>query len=62
MLAMTAGSMVGHLAQRALGQYDLPIPREKNAGVKVVGNVETSGEWSLPSKLLLWVCLNELTY
>ena len=65
MLAMTAGSMVGHLAQRALGQYDLPIPREKNAGVKVVTkNVEDfGGEWSLPSQeLLLWVCLNELTY
>ena len=57
--------MVGHLAQRALGQYDLPIPREKNAGVKVVTrNVEDfGGEWSLPSQeLLLWVCLNELTY
>src|SRR3546814_13998051 len=26
-LAMTAGSMVGHLATRSLGQYDLPIPR-----------------------------------
>ena len=27
MLGMTAGSMVGHLAQRSFGQYDLPIPR-----------------------------------
>ena len=27
MLGMTAGSMVGHLAQRSFGPYDLPIPR-----------------------------------
>ena len=27
MLGMTAGSMVGHLATRCFGQYDLPIPR-----------------------------------
>ena len=27
MLAMALGSMVGHLATRAFGQYDLPIPR-----------------------------------
>ena len=65
MLAMTAGSMVGHLAQRALGQYDLPIPRERDSEIKVITrNVENFGaEWSLPSQeLLLWVCLNELTY
>ena len=62
---MTAGSMVGHLAQRALGQYDLPIPREQDAQVRIITrNVETFGqEWSLPSEeLLLWVCLNEITY
>ena len=65
MLAMTAGSMVGHLAQSALGQYDLPIPREQDAQVRIITrNVETFGqEWSLPSEeLLLWVCLNEITY
>ena len=27
MLSVTAGGMLGHLAQRSLGQYDLPIPR-----------------------------------
>jgi len=27
MLGMTAGSMIGHLARRSFGQYDLPIPR-----------------------------------
>src|SRR5437868_2401049 len=27
MLGLQAGSMVGHLASRSLGQYDLPIPR-----------------------------------
>jgi uncharacterized protein (DUF2342 family) len=28
MLGLTAGGMIGHLAQRSFGQYDLPIPRE----------------------------------
>src|SRR3546814_9849390 len=28
MLSVTAGGMIGHLAQRSFGQYDLPIPRE----------------------------------
>ncbi len=27
LFGMQAGSMVGHLASRAMGQYDLPIPR-----------------------------------
>ena len=45
MLSMTAGSMVGHLAQRSFGQFDLPIPREKDAGLQVItGNIEDFGK------------------
>mgnify|MGYP006114344975 CR=1 FL=1 len=65
MLAMTAGSMVGHLAQRSLGQYDLPIPRDSKNEIQIIThNVGTFGEeWSLPSQeLFLWVCLHELCH
>jgi putative hydrolase len=65
MLSMTAGSMVGHLAQRAMGTYHLPIPRPKGAPVQVVvPNVNAFAEaWSLDGDdLRLWVCVSELTH
>jgi putative hydrolase len=63
MLGMTAGSMVGHLAQRSFGQYDLPIPRPPSDELIVVtANVDAFGDgWSLPADdLRLWVCLHEI--
>jgi putative hydrolase len=64
MLGLQAGSMVGHLASRSLGQYDLPIPRPPADELVVVArNVSSFGEeWSLPQDdLRLWICLAELT-
>ena len=64
MLGMTAGSMMGHLARRSLGQYDLPLPRPPADELLVVpaNLAELSGEWSLPDdELRLWVCLHEVT-
>lgn len=68
-LAMTAGSMVGHLARRSLGQYDLPIPRPASrAGTDelllVVPNLDAfADEWSLAGDdLRLWVCVHELAH
>jgi len=64
MLGMTAGSMVGHLAQRSFGDYDLPIPRPRGDELHIVTtNVADFGrEWSLPpDDLLLWICLHEVT-
>jgi putative hydrolase len=63
MLSMTAGSMVGHLARRTLGQYDLPIPRSGSEILVVPANIDEFGdEWSLPAQdLRLWVCLHEIT-
>ncbi|MFP5257076.1 MAG: zinc-dependent metalloprotease [Acidimicrobiia bacterium] len=69
MLAMTAGSMVGHLARRSLGQYDLPIPRPP-AGphpddlLLVVPNLdEFAAGWSLQREdLWLWVCVHEIAH
>jgi len=69
MLSMTAGSMVGHLARRSLGQYDLPIPRPA-AGphaddlLLVVPNLDAfADEWSLQrDDLRLWVCVHEIAH
>jgi putative hydrolase len=65
MLSMTAGSMVGHLAGRSLGMYDLPVPRPISGELLlVVPNIDSFGaEWSLPiDELRLWVCVHELTH
>ena len=66
-LAMTAGSMVGHLAQRTFGQYDLPIPRPRTSAsadelLLVVPNLDAfAREWSLaPDDLRLWICVHEV--
>jgi putative hydrolase len=64
MLGLQAGSMVGHLASRSLGQYDLPIPRPPSDElVMVARNVADFGEeWSLPrDDLRLWICLSDVT-
>lgn len=64
MLGLTAGSMVGHLAQRCLGPYDLPIPRPGGDELLLDGPnlLAFAEEWSLPrDELLLWICLHEVT-
>jgi putative hydrolase len=65
MVAMTAGSMVGHLARRSFGQYDLPIPRTPSDELLIlVPNLDAFGnEWSLPADdLRLWICLHEIAH
>lgn len=63
MLGLQAGSMVGHLASRSLGQYDLPIPRPPSDELVLIArNVADFGEeWSLPrDDLRLWICLSDV--
>ena len=66
MLGMTAGSMLGHLATRSLGQYDLPVPRKSGDDeiLVVIRNVDAFGEeWSLDrDELRLWICLHETAH
>jgi len=65
LLGLQAGSMLGHLSRRALGQYDLPIPRPPSDELLVVpANLDVfAAEWSLaPDDLRLWVCLHEVTH
>jgi putative hydrolase len=63
MMAMSAGSMAGHLATRSLGVYDLPIPRAGDRIQVVATNLtEFADEWSIPvDDVRLWVCVHELT-
>lgn len=62
MLGMAVGSMVGNLARRAFGVYDLPIPRATQALVLVPPNIDTFAEqWSIDlDELRLWVLSHEL--
>lgn len=62
MLGMSVGSMVGALARRAFGVYDLPIPRATPALVLVPPTIDTfADEWSIPlDEMRLWVLSHEL--
>ncbi|HZQ83430.1 MAG TPA: zinc-dependent metalloprotease [Acidimicrobiales bacterium] len=65
LLGMQSGFMVGHLSQRAMGQYDLPIPRPPSDELLVVPATITAfaEDWSLPpDDVLLWVCLSEVAH
>jgi putative hydrolase len=65
MLSVTAGGMVGHLAQRSFGQYDLPVPRTPSDELLLVlPNADAFGaDWSIaPEDLRLWLCLHEITH
>lgn len=65
LLGMTTGSLVGHLATRSFGLYDLPVPRPAGDDLLVVAaNVEAFAEdWSMDGDdLRLWVCLHQLTH
>jgi putative hydrolase len=65
LFGMQAGSMVGHLATRALGQYDLPIPRPPSDELLFVSVAidEFANDWSLPADdVRLWVCLHEVAH
>ncbi len=63
MLGMALGGMVGQLANRAFGQYDLPIPRPPSHELLVVpATIDAfARDWSLPvDELRLWACLQEI--
>lgn len=65
MLSVTAGGMLGHLAQRSFGQYDLPVPRQPSDELLLVlPNVDAFGaDWSIePKDLRLWLCIHEITH
>lgn len=64
LLGLQFGSTAGHLAQRALGQYAVPVPwPPANELLVVPQNIATfANDWSLPlDETELWVCGRELT-
>jgi putative hydrolase len=65
MLSLMAGSLLGHLARRSFGQYDLPVPRPPSDDLVLVAPnlTEFAAEWSLPADdLRLWVCVHEIAH
>jgi putative hydrolase len=62
MMGMAIGSMIGRMASRAFGQYDLPIPREGTSLLLVPPTIDTfANEWSLPAdEMRIWVVAQEL--
>jgi putative hydrolase len=65
LLGMQAGSMIGYLAQHALGRYDLPLPTSDAPSLCfVVTNIDTfEEEWSLPrDDLRFYVALHETVH
>jgi putative hydrolase len=60
---LQVGSVVGHLAQRTLGQYPLALPwTPADELLLVTANIAAfASDWSLPEEeALLWVCAREL--
>lgn len=63
MLGMAVGTLVGQLAQRAFGQYDLPLPREPRAQLLVLpATIDAfAADWSIePDHMRRWVAVHEL--
>ncbi len=63
MMGMAVGSMVGRMAARTFGQYDLPVPRNDTTLLVVPANIDQfATDWSLPvDEMRLWVLAQELT-
>jgi len=62
-MGMTIGSMVGLLAKRSFGQYDVPLPRPTDRGLMIVpGNIDAfASDWSLDlDEVRMWILIREL--
>ena len=64
LFGLQSGSMVGQLAGRAMGQYDLPMPRPARSELMLVPETIDgfASDWSLaPDDVRMWICLREAT-
>jgi putative hydrolase len=64
MMGMSIGTMVGQLALRAFGQYDLPVPRPEVRQILCVApNIDDfARDWSIETDdMRMWVLIHELT-
>jgi coenzyme F420 biosynthesis associated uncharacterized protein len=64
LMGAQVGSVLGYLAQRVLGQYDLAVPRAGGTLLFVVPNIAAfERDWSLsPVEFRAWVALHEVTH
>jgi putative hydrolase len=65
MTAWQVGSVAGHLAERALGPYGVPLaPAPSNELLVVSANIaQVADDWSLVlDDLRLWLCAHEIAY
>ena len=63
MIALQVGSIIGHLARRTLGQYELPLPRVASDEIVVVAsNVAAfAADWSLElDDVTMWLAAHDL--
>jgi putative hydrolase len=63
MIALQVGSIIGHLARRTLGQYELPLPRVASDEIVVVAsNVAAfASDWSLElDDVTMWLTAHDL--
>jgi putative hydrolase len=64
-LGAQAGAMVGHLASRAMGQYDMPMPAPAADELMSVTDAidRFAKEWELtPEDVRMYVCLRDVTH
>ncbi|MDQ1398024.1 MAG: hypothetical protein QOG64_3283 [Acidimicrobiaceae bacterium] len=64
-MSFQIGGLAGHLAQRALGQYDPPLPRPRSDELLVVPAAidQFASDWSLPvDDMRLWLLIHEISY
>ena len=65
LMGAQVGSVLGFLAQRVLGQYDVAVPRSGPGAVLfVAANIrQFEGDWSLdPTDFRTWVAFHEVTH
>ncbi|MDP9296273.1 MAG: zinc-dependent metalloprotease [Actinomycetota bacterium] len=65
LLGAQVGTVLGYLAQRVLGQYDIAVPRPAPASLLfIVPNIAAfERDWSLsPMEFRAWVALHEVTH
>lgn len=63
LLGIQVGTLIGNLAREQLGRYDLPIPRDDDGRLFVVGdNVEAlAADYGVPAdRVQQWIALNEV--
>ena len=64
MMGMSVGSMVGALANHALGQYEIPLARPHTSEILIVSSSidAFATEWEIPKDdLRMWVLIHELS-